>query len=140
MDVFYFVKQFKYRVRQLTSRSWGVSMEYRLMKLRLYLRGWINYFGIANTYQQCVDLDEWIRRCVRMCYWKQWRRPRTKVSNLVKRGVALKHAISSGMTSKSYWRNAKTPAINQALNNDYLKREGLVSLRDGWIKCHYPNQ
>jgi RNA-directed DNA polymerase len=134
------VKQFKYRVRQLTSRSWGVSMEYRLMKLRLYLRGWINYFGIANTYQQCVDLDEWIRRRVRMCYWKQWRRPRTKVSNLVKRGVALKHAISSGMTSKSYWRNAKTPAINQALNNDYLKREGLVSLRDGWIKCHYPNQ
>ena len=134
------VKQFKYRVRQLTNRNWGVSMEYQLTKLRLYLRGWINYFGIANTYQQCVDLDEWIRRRVRMCYWRQWRRPRTKISNLVKRGVALQHAISSGMTSKGYWRNAKTPAINQALNNNYLKSQGLVSLRDGWIKCHYPNQ
>ncbi len=99
----------KQRVRKLTNRNWGVSMKYQLFKLSQYLRGWINYYGIANAYQKFVDLDAWIRRRVRMCYWRQWR---------------------------SY----KTYGIQQALNNDYLKSQGLYSLRDGWIKIHYPNK
>ncbi len=63
-------------------------MSYQLFKLRQYLQGWINYFGIANVYQASVELDHWIRRRVRMCYWRQWRKPRTKVRNLLKRGVS----------------------------------------------------
>ncbi len=58
-------------------------MGYQLFKVRQYLQGWINYFGIANAYQYCVELDHWIRRRVRMCYWRQWRKPRTKVANLL---------------------------------------------------------
>ncbi|WP_289780306.1 group II intron maturase-specific domain-containing protein, partial [Escherichia coli] len=61
-------------IRRLTNRNWGVSMSYQLFKLRQYMQGWINYFGIANAYQGCVDLDHWIRRRVRMCYWRQWRK------------------------------------------------------------------
>jgi len=61
------VHKFKQKVRELTNRNWGVSMQYQLNELTLYLRGWINYYGIANAYQQCVDLDHWIRRRVRMC-------------------------------------------------------------------------
>ncbi|MFA0464630.1 group II intron maturase-specific domain-containing protein, partial [Vibrio sp. 10N.261.45.F1] len=60
----------KQKIRRLTNRNWGVSMSYQLFKLRQYLQGWINYFGIANAYQACVDLDQWIRRRVRMCYWR----------------------------------------------------------------------
>ena len=131
--------KFKQQVRILTNRNWGVSMQYQLYKLSLYLRGWINYFGIANAYQQCVDLDHWIRRRVRMCYWRQWRKPRTKVANLLKRGVAIQAAVACGITSKGPWRSSKTPGIQQALSNNYLKNEGLVSLRDGWINVHYPN-
>jgi RNA-directed DNA polymerase len=133
------LRHFKQRVRKLTNRNWGVSMHYQLFKLSEFLRGWINYFGIANSYQQCVDLDNWIRRRVRMCYWRQWRRPRTKVANLLNRGVAIRAAVACGLSSKGPWRSSKTPGIQQALSNSYLKAEGLCSLRDGWIKVHYPN-
>ena len=132
------LNKFKQRVRRLTNRNWGVSMRYQLFKLSQYLRGWINYFGIAKGYQRCVDLDHWIRRRVRMAYWRQWRKPRTKVRNLMKRGVHVQSAVACGITSKGPWRSAKTPGINQALSLDYLKSEGLYSLRDGWIKLHYP--
>tara|TARA_R110000744_G_scaffold91275_5_gene177155 strand:- start:4333 stop:5622 length:1290 start_codon:yes stop_codon:yes gene_type:complete len=130
--------KFKQQVRRLTNRNWGVSMHYQLFKLSQYLRGWINYFGIANCYQRCVDLDHWIRRRVRMAYWRQWRKPRTKVRNLMRLGVHVQAAVACGITSKGPWRSAKTPGINQALSLDYLKSEGLYSLRDGWIALHYP--
>jgi len=124
--------------RVLTNRNWGVSMRYQLFKISQYLRGWINYFGIANCYPLCLDLDHWIRRRVRMAYWRQWRKPRTKVRNLMKRGVRVQAAVTCGITSKGPWRSSKTPGINQALSNAYLKSEGLYALRDGWIKLHYP--
>lgn len=129
--------KFKHRVRELTNRTWGVSMQVKIQQLSIYCRGWINYFGIANQYQQTVDLDGWIRRRIRMCYWKQWRKPRTKIRNLMKLGVGKHAAILAGLSSKSYWRNAKTPCINKGLGKEYLKQQGLFSLRDGWIKYHY---
>ncbi|HFO0273539.1 TPA: group II intron maturase-specific domain-containing protein [Enterobacter asburiae] len=52
---------------------------------------------MANAYQGCVDLDHWIRRRVRMCYWRQWRKPRTKVQNLLKRGVRIQAAVACGI-------------------------------------------
>ena len=130
--------KFKQQVRRLTNRNWGVSMKYQLFKISQYLRGWINYFGIAKGYQRCVELDHWIRRRVRMAYWRQWRKPRTKVRNLMRLGVHVQAAVACGITSKGPWRSARTPGINQALSLKYLKSEGLYSLRDGWIKLHYP--
>lgn len=129
--------KFKQQVRRLTNRNWGVSMRYQLFKLSQYLRGWINYFGIANCYQLCVDLDHWIRRRVRMAYWRQWRKPRTKVRNLIRLGVCVQSAVACGITSKGPMRSSKTPGIQEALNNGYLKSQGLYALRDGWIKLHY---
>lgn len=131
------LRQFKQHIRRLTNRNWGVSMRYQLFKTSLYIRGWINYFGIANGYQLCVDLDHWIRRRIRMAYWRQWRKPRTKVRNLIKRGVSVQAAVACGITSKGPWRSSKTPGINQALSDAYLKSQGLCSLRDGWIRLHH---
>lgn len=131
--------QFKHKVRELTSRNWGVSMRYQLYKLSQYLRGWINYYGIANVYQKCIDLDHWIRRRVRMCYWRQWRKTRTKVTRLLQLGANESWAVTCGATRKGPWRSSKTPGIQQALSNNFLKEEGLISLREGWIKIHYPN-
>lgn len=129
--------KFKQRIRELTNRNWGVSMRYQLFKTSQFIRGWINYFGIANCYQLCCDLDHWVRRRVRMAYWRQWRKPRTKVRSLMRLGVHVQAAVACGITSKGPWRSSKTPGINQALSNDYLEKAGLVSLRDGWIKLHY---
>ncbi len=131
------LQKFKLQVRRLTNRNWGVSMKYQLFKISQYLRGWINYFGIANCYQLCVELDHWIRRRVRMAYWRQWRKPRTKVKSLLNRGVRIQSAVACGITSKGPWRSSKTPGIQQALSNAYLRSQGLVELRDGWIRLHH---
>ena len=129
--------KFKQNVRKLTNRNWGVSMKYQLFKISQYLRGWINYFGIASGYQHCGELDHWIRRRVRMAYWRQWCKPHTKVRNLMRLGVHVQAAVACGITSKGPWRSSKTPGINQALSNAYLKSQGLYALRDGWIKLHH---
>jgi len=131
------LEKFKAQVRKLTNRNWGVSMKYQLFKISQYLRGWINYFGIASGYQRCVELDHWIRRRVRMAYWRQWRKPRTKVRSMVRLGVHVRAAVACGITSKGPWRSSKTPGIQQALSNAYLKSQGLYALRDGWIKLHH---
>jgi len=131
------LRKFKQQIRRLTHRNWGVLMRYQLFKTSQYIRGWSNYFGITNCYQRCVELDHWIRRRVRMAYWRQWRKPRTKVRNLMKLGVRVQSAVACGITSKGPWRSARTPGIQQALSSACLKSEGLVSRHDGWIKLHY---
>ena len=128
---------FKWQIRKLTNRNWGVSMEYQLYKTSQFIRGWINYFGIARGYQLCVELDCWIRRRIRMAYWRQWTKPRTKVRALMRLGVRVQSAVACGITSKGLCRSSKTPGIQEALSNAYLKSQGLCSLRDGWIKLHY---
>ena len=126
---------FKHRVKELTGRSWGVSMGYRLRKLGQYLRGWTVYFGISQYYRPVPELDEWIRRRIRMCYWKQWRWARTKIKHLLALGVSLKAAIQHGVSSNSYWQMSRTPVINQAVSNAWLQEQGLLSVKDLWCKA-----
>ena len=110
-------QEFRRRIKRYTGRSWGVSMSYRLEKLTQYIRGWMNYFGISEYYRPIPELDHWLRRRIRMCYWKQWRKCRTKVRNLLKLGVPLKAAISVGMSRKSFWRLSKTYATQLGMTN-----------------------
>lgn len=133
------IHHFKYRVRQLTGRSWGVSMQRRIRELNQFLTGWINYFALAKYYRPLPLYDEWIRRRLRMCYLKQWRRPRTRIRNLIKLGVPEHRAITLGMSSKGPYRLAKTFATNQGISNRYLESVGLISVKGIWVKFHYPN-
>jgi RNA-directed DNA polymerase len=126
------LKTFKRRVKELTGRSRGISMERRLTDLNRYVRGWIGYFGLAQQFDELVNLDGWIRRRIRMCYLKQWRRPRTKVRNLVRLGVNLEMAIKHAISRKSYWRLSRTPAMRYALPNKWLEQVGLLSLIQLW--------
>jgi RNA-directed DNA polymerase len=128
--------KFKFHVRQITGRSNGVSMEARIAELTIYLRGWINYFGVGQGFEKCTILDRWIRRRLRMCYWKSWRRMSTKVSNLLKLGVPRDLAIRCGSSNKSHWHSSKTEGIHRALPNDFFKRKGLLSLKDRWLEIH----
>ncbi len=131
------LKLFKAKVRELTNRNWGIAMTRQIHKLTQFLRGWGYYFLIANAYQLTVDLDHWIRRRLRMCYWRQWRKPRTKVRSLIKLGVSERLAISCGISSKGPCRSSKTKGINIAISNEFLATQGLVSLKDIWISIHY---
>ena len=124
---------FKRRIKELTGRSRGISMTRRLTDLNRYVRGWIGYFGLARQFDEFVELDGWIRRRIRMCYWKQWRHPRTKVKNLVRLGVRLTLAIKHAISRKSYWRMSRTPAMRYAMPNAWLEQQGLISLKQLWI-------
>ena len=131
-------REFKRRVKRLTGRSWFVSMEYRYKKLSQYIRGWMNYFGISKHYRTIPEIDQWLRRRMRMCYWKQWRLPRTKIRNLRKLGTSLKAALDVGLSRKGPWRLARTLATQTGMTNQWLKEQGLVSVKELWVNIHYP--
>ena len=122
------VAKFKDKMRIITSRSNAMSMETRFLKLRQVIRGWVNYFKIANMKSIAQKLDEWIRRRIRMCYWKQWKKIKTKHDNLVKLGIENCKAWEFANTRKAYWRIADTPFMHRALNNKTLERLGYLSL------------
>jgi len=130
--------EFKRRVKLLTGRSSFVSMEYRLNELAQYLRGWMNYFGISEYYRPIPEIDHWLRRRVRMCYWKQWRYARTKVRKLLKLGTYLKAAIFVAISRKGPWHLARTLATQTGMTNQWLKDQGLLSVKELWVNIHYP--
>lgn len=130
--------EFKRRIIKLTGRSWGVSMGYRFIKLAEYVRGWMNYFGISEYYRPIPEIDHWLRRRVRMCYWKQWRWCRSKVRELTKLGTNLRTAISAGLSRKGPWRLSRTLATQTGMTNKWLKDKGLVSVKQLWVNIHYP--
>ena len=122
------VKRFEDKIRFYTNRNRGISMEYRLYKLNQVMRGWINYYGIANARGRLIKLDQWIRRRLRACIWKQWKKIGTKQRNLVKLGVNKYKAWEYANTRKSYWRISNSPILSKSLNNKYLESLGFVSL------------
>ena len=121
--------EFKRRVRKLTGRSWAVSMSYRLKKLSEYVRGWINYFGISEYYKPIPGIDKWLRRRIRMCYLKRWRKPRKRVRELTKLRVNLQQAIDLAMSRKGPWHLARTEAMQKAMTNGWPKDQGLVNVK-----------
>jgi RNA-directed DNA polymerase len=127
---------FRHTVRQLTGRSWGVSMAYRLRRLSRYVRGWMGYFGISDYYRPIPEIDAWLRRRIRMCYWKQWRYVRTKVRHLLALGTGKRQAILTALSSKSYWHLSRTLATQTGMTNAWLQNQGLIQVRDLWLRAH----
>ena len=131
-------REFKRRVKRLTGRSWSVSMDYRLRKLAEYVRGWINYYGISEYYNPIPEIDPWLRRRIRLCYWKRWRYRRTKIRELLKLGVPQSVAVPVCMSNKGLWRMSRSLATTSGLTNQCLKDLGLVSVKELWVNIHYP--
>lgn len=122
------VEKFKDKIRRITARSNGMSMEQRYTKLKQVIIGWVNYFKIAKMKAIAKRLDEWIRRRIRMCYWKQWKKTRTKQYNLIKLGINKHEAWIYAKTRKSYWRIANSPFLKKSLTNKTLVKLGYTSL------------
>ena len=130
------IKRFKDKIKFYTNRNIGISMESRLKKLNQIMMGWINYYGIANAVAKLKELDKWIRRRLRACIWKQWKKISTRHRNLVKLGINKYKAWEYANTRKGYWRISKSPILSKSLNNKYLESLGFVSLTQTYQIMH----
>ncbi|HAT71983.1 MAG TPA: group II intron reverse transcriptase/maturase [Elusimicrobia bacterium] len=122
------IQRFKEKVREITSRSNGRGMEWRRDKLTRLIMGWVNYFRIADMRSDARDLDGWIRRRIRMCYWKQWKKIRTKQDNLVRLGLERSKAWEYANSRKGCWSIGGSVVLNNALSNECLERLGFPSV------------
>jgi len=122
------IARFKAKVKEITSRSKGISMDSRREKLNWLITGWVNYFHLADMRGLARELDQWIRRRIRMNYWKQWKKVRTRYENLKKLGLSKGKAWEHANTRKSYWRTAGSFILATTLTNEYLEKQGFVSI------------
>ena len=122
------VDRFKERIRELTSRTRGVSMERTAEDLSRYLRGWIGYFGKCETPSVLAGLEEWLRRRLRSAIWKQWKRGTVRFAELRKRGVGEALAAQTAGSALGPWRLANSPALSIALSNAYFDSLGIPRL------------
>lgn len=120
--------RFKERIRELTRRTRGVSIERMAGDLTRYLRGWLGYFGNCETPSVLRRLEEWTRRRLRSAIWKQWKRGWTRFAELCKRGVEKKLAAQTAGSSHGPWRLANSPALSMALPNAYFDSLGIPRL------------
>ena len=130
------IKRFKEKVKSITNRNRGISMDLRLLKLNDSIKGWINYFGIANAKRKLLELDKWIRRRLRACIWKQWKKIRTRYRNLVKLGIDNWKAWEYANTRKGHWKISGSPILSKSLHNKYLESIGFVSLTQTYQMKH----
>jgi group II intron reverse transcriptase/maturase len=131
------IERFWEKVKSITSRSNGKSMKWRSDKLKQLIIGWINYFKIADMKKIAKKLDEWMRRRIRMCYWKQWKKLKTKHKNLVILGVNNYKAWEFSNTRKGYWRISNSPILGCSITNKHLESQGFTSLSKIFSKVCY---
>ena len=122
--------RFKKRVRELTKRNRGVSLEQMVVQLRRYLIGWRGYFGFCQTPSVLQRLDSWIRRRLRCFQWKLWRRGKTRFAELRKRGVGKDLAAQTAGSPRGHWHISRSPALSYALPGAYFDSLGLPKLTD----------
>lgn len=127
-------ERFRSEIRRLTNRSWGISMRERLRRLSRYIIGWLGYYGLSEYKKPIAELDGWIRRRVRMCYWKQWKRRGTRIGKLLSFGVEYHLAIGQGKCRRGPWFASNMNGLRYALNNAWLEAQGLVSFQSRWVQ------
>ena len=124
------LKRLKAKLKELTGRSIGISMEARVAKLNQTIQGWVNYYKLADMHTHCQTTDEWLRRRLRMCYWKQWKKIGTRHDNLTRSGITNSKAWEFANTRKGYWHIANSPILASSLTNDYFRSIGFSCLSE----------
>jgi len=122
----------KQKIRELTRRTRGISLEQMVKELTAYLRGWKSYFGFCQTPKPLRELDGWIRHRLRSMIWRQWKRGRVRYRELVRLGVGAQLAAQTAGSSDGPWHLADSPALKYALPNAYFDSLGLSRLSAGF--------
>jgi RNA-directed DNA polymerase len=131
--------KFSARIREITKRTRGVSPRKVMEELQLFVRGALNYYQLGMTYAEARDLDGWLRRRVRLYYWKQWGRPRARRRNLIKLGINRETVHMASRSRKGPWRMSQNSKVRAAMTNQWLIDQGVPSIANQWISIRYPD-
>ena len=129
------VRRMKNKIRELTDRSNGWGNEYRALKLTQFMRGWVNYFGMADMKRLLQDNDEWLRHRIRAIYWKQWKKVKTKFKELRKLGVEEEKAWICANMRNGNWFCSGYFVFQTALNNKKLREIGYPTFTEFYLKA-----
>ena len=130
------IQKFKRKLKQLTKRSWSISLDKRIIKLNQVIRGWINYFRIADMKVNMQGITCHLNRRIRCIIWKQWKTCKHRHICLLKLGVSKDKAKRTAYSRASYWHNSKSIVLHVAVSNKRLKQKGLVSPLEHYLKVH----
>jgi len=119
------IKRFRERVREITARRRGRSLSQVISELMQFMKGWWNYYGLTESFNRLRPLSHWVRRRLRAVIWKHWKNRRTRVGELLKRGVRRDKALTTGCARKGPWRMSKVLWVQIALPDTYFKSLGL---------------
>lgn len=133
------VERMKARIKQLTSRSNGWGNERRKEALGYFIKGWVQYFKLADMRELLKRTDAWFRRRLRMVIWKQWKRIKTKLANLIKLGINKFKAYEWANTRKGYWHIAKSFILSRTITDERLRKAGYVFLLDYYDEVRVVN-
>ena len=125
------VTKMKNKIRELTDRNKGISNEQRERKYQEYVRGWVEYFRLADMKQLLARTDEWARRRIRAVYWKQWKKIKTKYRMLKALGLEHWKAKELACSRKGYWRMAHV--LNSVITNKIIAKLGYTSMLDYYL-------
>lgn len=131
--------KFKSKVRQITRRTRGHSPKSVIAELETYVRGAFNYSGLGITFGEARELDQWVRRRVRLYYWKQWGRPRTRRRKLLRLGIGRAEVPKASRSRKGHWRMSHNSIVQRAMTDAWLEEQGVPSLEKQWVSIRYPN-
>lgn len=131
------VEKFKYKLKQILCRSWNISLEERLLKLKQVIYGWVNYFRIADMKAMLLnEIDPNIRRKMRVIIWKQWKKIKQRYTCLRKLGISHRDAYVTANSRRGYYHIAHTRVLEQAISKERLNKRGLVNCLDHYLKVH----
>lgn len=130
------LKKAKQKLKGLTSRSQGRNVRVVIQRVNSFTRGWLGYFGIASMKNTMSEWDGWIRRRLRMYIWKQWRKPRTRVQNLIKLGMPEWQAYRNGNSRKGYWAISGSGILHHTITNKRLEQAGYESILNRFESLH----
>ena len=114
----------KNRLHAITKRNRGVNVRKVMQEIKVYMTGWLNYYGIASLKTKMREWDEWLRHRIRAYIWKQWKKPKTKRKNLMKLGVPEYYAYMAANSRRGYWFTVNTGAVTRGITNERLTRAG----------------
>ena len=130
------IQKFKRKLKQITKRNYSISLNERIVKLNQVIRGWINYFRIADMKEQIKNITSHLNRRIRCIIWKQWKTCNHRYKCLLKLEISKEKAKRTAYSRASYWHNSKSIVLHVAISNKRIKQKGLVLPLDYYLKVH----